>query len=371
VTTTAFHQRVRTLAVIAIAAALTISVAPSASATPPAKPALTTWGATAAVRAQVIIGSTLYLGGSFTSMVSPDGVTTVARKHLAAIDLTTGELLGWSPSANGSVLAMATDGSSLYVGGSFTSIDSTSRPRVAAIDTSGALLPWASGANATVHAVYLRGSTVYIGGAFTTLGGQPRDYVGATTTAGALLPWDPEANDRVNAITSVASGNIVVGGAFDDVGGESNDHIAPLDPVTGEPQPWDHASGEEVEDLITGPDDNVYGAIVGAGGKVRSWTNEGNLRWTVYTDGDVNAVTYHDGQVIAGGHWVYMTDGTIKLPKLAAFDPETGTPDTSWKPRPNKQPWSFASDGSTLAIGGVFTKISGATYRRVAVYKSS
>jgi hypothetical protein len=29
---------------------------------------------------------------------------------------------------------------------------------------------------------------------------------------------------------------------------------------------------------VTGPDDNVYGAIAGFGGKVRSWTNDGHLR---------------------------------------------------------------------------------------------
>ena len=35
---------------------------------------------------------------------------------------------------------------------------------------------------------------------------------------------------------------------------------------------------------------------------MRSWTNDGHLRWTTYTDGDVNAVVYAGGQVIAGGH---------------------------------------------------------------------
>jgi hypothetical protein len=86
----------------------------------------------------------------------------------------------------------------------------------------------------------------------------------------------------------------------------------------------------------------------------------------------VNAVTYYQGQVIAGGHWIYMTDGTIFLPRMAAFDPATGTPDTSWKPKPNKQVWSLATDGgSTLAVGGVFTRVSGGAYRRVAVYKAA
>jgi hypothetical protein len=357
---------------VGVVVATVVSLAPSAHATPPATPALKTWGATGAVRAEVIVGTTLYIGGSFTSVVSPDGATTVARRHLAAIDLTTGDLLPWSPTTNGSVLAMVTDGTTLYIGGSFTTVNSTARARLAALDTTGALLPWATGANALIDALHLRGATLYVGGAFTTLGGAARGYLGATTTAGDLLPWDPQADARVKAITSLASGEIVVGGFFTAVGGQSIDHIDGLDPTTGASLSWSYPSSQEVVGLITGPDDNVYGAIAGAGGKVRSWTNDGHLRWTVYADGDVNAVTYSGGQVIAGGHWIYMTDGTVYLPRMAAFDPATGTPDTTWKPKPNKQVWAFATDGgSTLAVGGVFTTVSRQAHRRVAVFRAA
>jgi beta-propeller uncharacterized protein DUF5122 len=364
------HRRFRALVVLAVAAVLVTAASPPAGATPPAKPALQTWGADGAVRAQVIIGTTLYLGGSFTNMISPDGTTTESRHHLAALDLTTGDLLAWNPATNGTVLTMVTDGTILYIGGSFRTVNSTSRLRLAALDTSGALTSWAPAANATVDALHLVGTTMYIGGAFTSLRGTARGYLGAVATTGELLPWDPQANDRAKAITSVASGEIVVGGEFTNVGGQSIDHIDALDPLTGASASWSYPSSQEVVGLITGPDDNVYGAIAGSGGKVRSWTNDGHLRWTVYADGDVNAVTYYQGQVIAGGHWIYMTDGTIKLPRMAAFDPATGAPDLSWKPRPNKQPWAFATDGATtLAVGGVFTKVSGGTYRRVAVFK--
>jgi len=60
--------------------------APPAQATPPAKPTLKTWGASSAVKSQVIVGTTLYFGGDFTSVTSSDGTTSVARRHLAAID---------------------------------------------------------------------------------------------------------------------------------------------------------------------------------------------------------------------------------------------------------------------------------------------
>jgi hypothetical protein len=357
------------IGVPAIIIALVLSAMPSSGATPPAKPALKTWGASAAVRAQLIVGTTLYIGGSFTSVISPDGTSTVSRRHLAAIDLTTGGLLPWNPATNGSVNAIVTNGSRLLIGGNFTTVDGASRGHLAAFDMNGDLLPWSTRTDGDVTALHLVGTTLYIGGAFTSLGNAARGNAGATTLTGDLLPWNPRANDRVRAITSVANGDIVLGGFFTNIGGESIEHIDAVHPLTGDSQGWVYASSQYVYGLVTGPDNNVYGAIAGAGGKVRSWTSDGNLRWTTYTDGDVNAVTYYNGQVIAGGHWVYL-DGGKYLPRLAAFDPSNGAPDMSWTPRLNKQVWSFASEGSTMAVGGVFTSVAGSTYRRVAVFKT-
>ena len=54
---------------------------------------------------------------------------------------------------------------------------------------------------------------------------------------------------------------------------------------------------------------------------------------------------------------------------MVALDPATGFVDPTWVPKPNKQVWSFATDGTNLAVGGVFTSVSKGTYRRVAVYR--
>lgn len=70
--------------------------------------------------------------------------------------------------------------------------------------------------------------------------GVARAYLAAVTTSGTLLPWDPEANGSVDAITSVASGDIVVGGDFSSVGGQSIDNIDALDTVTGQSLSWSY-----------------------------------------------------------------------------------------------------------------------------------
>jgi hypothetical protein len=142
-----------------------------------------------------------------------------------------------------------------------------------------------------------------------------------------------------------------------------------LDPTTGNTLPWSTGSTTQVVDLVTGPDDTVYGAVAGpGGGHVRAWTATGGSRWIVQMDGDANAVTYYGGEVIAGGHWIQLNGGTT-LSRLAAFDPGTGALDTSWAPNPNKQVWSLGTDGTNLVVGGIFTHISNGSYRRVAVFR--
>src|ERR1043166_2197392 len=94
------------------------------------------------VYAIVRSGDVVYLGGSFTSLVSPNGSTTLPADGLAAIDANTGQPTDWRPVANGTVFALAAsvDGSEIYVGGTFSTIDGVARSKFAAISPNGNLL---------------------------------------------------------------------------------------------------------------------------------------------------------------------------------------------------------------------------------------
>jgi len=367
------RRGLRGAAITLVASFGLVALAQPAFATPAQAPYVKGWGANNTPKAQVIVGNTLYLGGSFKSMISADGSTIVPRLHLAAIDLTTGDLLPWNPGANGTVEAMVFDGTNLIIGGSFTRIGNQTRNRLGAVSLSGSIPSWATGADNSVLALALRGNTVYVGGQFLTLGGQPRTRLGAVSTSGALQDWSASADDRVRAITLTAD-DVVVGGTFLTLNGTDNPHIGRLDSATGATLSWNYNSSAELTGLVTGPDNNVYASIGGGGGRARSWSSTGTLRWTTWTDGDVNAITFFGGQVIIGGHWIYMDPGTpnpINLPRLAALNPDTGRPDMSWSPKPNKQVWALGADGTTLVVGGVFTSVSKSTYRRLALYHSA
>ena len=113
----------------------------------------------------------------------------VARGNLAALEADDSLDLNWAPAADDVVEALAISGSTLYVGGSFTSIDdgggAQTRNRLAAIGATSGLLDanWAPLADAAVYALDVDSSgTVYAGGAFANMNdgtSYPRSHLAA------------------------------------------------------------------------------------------------------------------------------------------------------------------------------------------------
>jgi trimeric autotransporter adhesin len=145
------------------------------------------------VRAVLVSDNTIYLGGSFTSV---DGLS---RNRLAAIDANTGQLTDWAPSINKPVraLAVSSDGTRIYAGGEFTRAGGKVHNYVAEIDaTTGAVIhSWNPSADAPVYALAVLGPRVYLGGAFGAVDGQSRTRLAAVDAlTGALDPqWKPKA----------------------------------------------------------------------------------------------------------------------------------------------------------------------------------
>ena len=124
----------------------------------------------------VVAGNTVYAGGQF-STARPAGAApgsgTVRRSNLLAFDIRTGRLTSFAPAVNGAVrtLALSPDKKTLYVGGSFTSVNGKKRLRFAAVAAgSGALKSPAPAFNNSVRAIVATASTVYAGGNFSAIG---------------------------------------------------------------------------------------------------------------------------------------------------------------------------------------------------------
>lgn len=180
----------------------------------------------------------IYLGGQFTT-VTGGGDT---RNRIARYDATSATTTldsGWSPDIdNGSVFDLFIHDLILYIGGSFTSVDSgTTRNRAAAVATvTDAIQSWDPNAGSTVSGIWVAGDRVLLAGAFTTVGGETRNRAAMVGLDGTVDAWDPNFDASVNDIAE-NEGVIATVGPFTGVGSDTVTAVAFFKYYDGEPVP--------------------------------------------------------------------------------------------------------------------------------------
>jgi Domain of unknown function (DUF5122) beta-propeller len=344
-----------------------------------------TYQANGRVYTITVANGTVYIGGSFTSVrPAGSGGTSTTRNRVAAFDEATGALLPWNPNVSGNVRAIDIVGSTAYLGGSFTSVGGASRRNLAAVDASstGAVQSWNPGASNQVLDIGHINGTLYVGGDFTTVAGSARTRLAAfDTSTGSLTSWAPSADALVKALSVTADGSkVIVGGDFTHVNGTTQSHIAALDPSTGAALPWATHVSYTVIDLDVDAS-GVFVAGGGGGGNFASLSpSNGARQWIGGTDGNVQAIAVVGGVVYAGGHWANYCGQTAGAhtcphptprPKLLAVDEATGTL-LPWNPGANSSLGVFALAGDSatgnLFAGGDFTTIGGRSQQRYAEF---
>ena len=337
-------------------------------------------GVNNAVNAIAVSGSTVYVGGGFTTAGS--GGSPPTRNRLAAFDATTGALADWNPNPNNTVQAIVVSGSTVYVGGDFGAIgagaSSALRYRLAAVDaTSGALAAWNPSVGGTVYAIALSGSTVYFGGSFTQVGLNPvtRNRIAAVdATTGALTAWNPGADMTVKRL-AVSGSTVYAGGDFSSIGGQSRSALAALDATanTNNATAWDPnvGSGSSIFTLaVSGSTVYVGGNFTSIGGQSRNriaaldaTVNTNNATaWNPNANGNVSLVAVSGPTVYAGG--TFNAIGGQPRARLAAIDADGYL--TDWNPGANGGVKNILVDGSTVFIGGEFSSVASSTRRGLA-----
>jgi hypothetical protein len=242
-------------------AAETIRAAPRSGALP------TTWGVTGLgaggttenageVQAFAQIGSTVYVGGNFTTVqrgASASGDDKVAQPYLAAFNATTGELVrSFRPRLDNQVKALAAlPNGRLAVGGEFTSVGGVSRsglvmldPATGALDTdySTDVVNRMKGMAVSVRGLDVGGDYLYVTGAFThfTNPEASERYAkgGARISLSTGLAdgsWNPDFNGTGTAVDASDDGSAVYfSGYFTQMrGGQTADRAAALSTASG------------------------------------------------------------------------------------------------------------------------------------------
>lgn len=343
--------RRRTSVVATTALAVLALLATAVSAAPAERPS-STWVPNGFVWDIGQVGDLTLVGGRFTSLRNVATGEVVAKARLAAFD-SDGELVrDWGPTIeDGAVetIAVSDDGATVIIGGWFMHIDGSWRPRVAALDaTDGALQrQWRARPDSTVHGLHIDGDTVYLGGRFLEVDGTRRPRLAAVRLSNGDLveEWQPRANNIVYSLAPHPDGsNLAVGGRFSRLNGSSSGrYVGAVSLSTGDLAPSQpDRSCDCTAFEITSDDQRVYAAVAGPGGRLEAYETDNTRSWTVYTDGDVQAVDVRDGAVYVGGHFVSQFGGEPRT-LAAAVAADTG----------EVLPWAPDMDGGYPGVWAV------------------
>ncbi|WP_052193376.1 PKD domain-containing protein [Microbacterium sp. ZOR0019] len=360
------------------------------------------------VWAQTTIGSTVYAVGKFDNARAPlatPGTSLTARSNVLAYDINSGQLLPFAPQVNGVIKAVAAspDGSRIYIGGSFNSVNGQARWNFAALDaTTGQLVGGFSPAigGTGVYALATSGTSVFVGGLFTQGNGTARKNLAAfSSTNGALLAWAPQADLQVDAMVMDPAGqNVIAAGRFSQVNGNlAMRGTVALDKDTGAvDDSW--ALPQTVKNGATSGKAGIFGlaadanAVYGTGwvyanaatgnleGTFAAEAGSGQVRWIsdclgdhygVYSTGKVVYTTSHTHACSTQGLHPEQNPRTHRYSEAYTADargtlgnqPAAGSTYKNWVGTPAPSAYAWTPDwavGVTTGLGQAGLSITGA-----------
>jgi hypothetical protein len=371
------------------------------------------------------VGNKIIVGGTFTRVQNAGSTTTLTRNRVFAFDATTGKVsTGFAPNPNGIVYKVqaASDGTSVYLGGKFTSAAGATVSNLVRVNAStGARITTFKSPTLTgeVRDLEVTGSRLWVAGKFTHVGTKVQKAL-ATLNAGTGA-YDsyftgtfaglhrPEiagsVTDVLQISTNPANSQLVAVGNFLTVNGSGRAQIAKFNlGTTASLSSWstelyksscDPQFDTAMSDVQYSPDGSyfVVAAAGGYGGNA-SASNAGTSgcdvvarfssstsgvnkpAWTAYTGGDSTwSIEVTDNVIYAGGHQRYQNNpggantagpGAVARTGIAALNPVNGMA-YSWNPTRSRGVGvkDMLANSQGLYVGSdttTFGKTSGNTY---------
>ena len=322
------------------------------------------------VSAIAVIGTDVYVGGSFTQ------VGNSARSYLARWDGSA--WADWNPSLNNAVYALVASGTDLYIGGAFTQVGGQPMNYIAKYDTSAKM--WSNlggGAYGNVYAIAVRGMDVFAGGYFSIGGSNPfiAKWDGAIWSA---VGSGVDGEVRAIAVTDTY---VYAGGWFTHAGGNPANYIARWDGmgwsalgagengVSGTP-------GNTWVEAIVASGGYLYagGYFTGAGGhpanSIARWDGANWSSLGMGVNNPVNAIAVSGADVYLGGNFTTAGGGAAnhiaKWSGTAWLTLGSGVSDSG-----SAQVSALTASGSDLYAGGSFTRAGGNTAHNIAKWNGT
>jgi len=382
------------------------------------------------VNAVLEVGDQIVVGGTFTQQREWDAADPESQPYLFAFDATTGALsAGFKPELDGAVEALAAspDGRTIYVGGSFTTVNNTPHSRLAEVDLSNGNVShqFTADANDVVQELRIRGTDLFVSGKFTEIGGEARsglallDAGSGEVDAGFDIAFTdpPQSTMAVPEFDITADGTrLVAVGNFSRVDGEDREQIAMLD-LTTDPAsvaPWQTDEfpvfypgtsltwcasifPSYMRDVDFAPDGSYFVVVTTGANRPKrlcdtatrwetSATGTGlKPSWVTWTGGDsIISVAATEAAVYIGGHNQWVNDpyvdqdcgvcanpypGAVAREGLAALDPINGLPYT-WDPGRSRGlgVMQFLSTDEGLWLGSDTDRLGGETHPKLGFF---
>ncbi len=380
-----------------------------------------------AVYSMTRVGDLIIVGGDFTRVRNQGSSTDIARRNVFAFNAFTGQVsttFAPNPDARVYTVTPAADGTSVYIGGAFSSATSggssvaVSRLYRADVATGTRIATFNPGTlNGQVRDVSVIGNRLWVAGKFTHVQGQPRRglaTINATTGVrddfytGVIAGVHRGTTTNVQKIaTSPDNSQLIAIGNFDTVNGAHRHQFAAFDISGGSAQlanyyttqfesPCSASFETYMTDVQYSPDGSFFvisttGAYGGAAASMagtsgcdvvarfESGASGTDVRpsWTAYTGGDTTwTVEVTDDVVYAGGHMRWQNnpargdaadEGAVSRPGIAALNTRNGMP-YSWNPTRTLGAGvrDMIATDEGLYVGSDTDVFAGETHRKVA-----
>ena len=322
------------------------------------------------------VGSTMYAGGDFNTVLDAGRTASYTRTHLFSFDAATGAVSTWAPALDGQVWAMepSADGESLFIGGEFRHFDGTRVFKLVKLDL----------ASRTIDTSFVFPNPVrkisdlqMVGGRLVVAGTFDGGIVAVDPETGAVDPYfnaTQAAGQEVGYPTRVyrfsvnpAGTRMVVIGSFTSIGGQARQQAAMLNlgATSASVSAWSSRRWEidsrsaslqhYTRDVDWSPDGQYFAIVTtGAGAPntdsltdtVSWWLPVDRARqqpvWINYSGGDTfHSVVVTDDAVFVSGHFRWLDNprgndfagpGAVSRQGLGAINPATGSA-LAWNPR--------------------------------------
>lgn len=305
-----------------------------------------------------------FIAGDFTM------VGDQPRYFVAHFD-SAGVLTPWAPRVDGPVTALALRNDSLFIGGSFGSVNGEARHGLALIDASTGISPaWSNGVTGDISSISLNAQRLYVSGNTSLIDfNEPDQIIAFDIPTGNRLSWHASITGRFRNVAANDQAVIAISGEYAYV----------FDGTTGNLNYSKHTTlgiGEFLACLLLRGDTVFIGGAMDYFGNSPTTGTVGMQvsTGTVFPATPTNGIgTFPDYALAIEGDTLYC-GGTFysvgyetspKRARISAFSISTGEI-LEWKPASGGAIFSLASKNGQVYAGGNFSCIGGYAQENIA-----